>query len=67
VISITPNSRILEIDTSYTGGLGLNQLLVIEKVTLYYDDVQVTNEFVNPIEISGPSKISIPIAEELQM
>lgn len=38
--------------------------MVIDKVTLYYDDIQVTNTLTNPIQISGGNKIVIPINDQ---
>jgi hypothetical protein len=61
---ITANSRTLEVTSLYFGGAGLNQLIVIDKVKIYYDDIQITNSFVNPIEINGPNKIVVPINDE---
>lgn len=54
----------MEIDAFYTGGVGLNQLMVIDKVTLYYDGNQVTNTLANPVQISGVNKIVIPINDQ---
>ena len=64
LLTVSQNVRTLEIDIFYTGGVGLNQLMVIDKVTLYYDDIQVTNTLTNPIQISGGNKIVIPINDQ---
>lgn len=58
------NTRTLEIDTFYTGGVGLNQLIAIDKITLYYDGTQVTNSLMNPVMITGVNKIVIPINDQ---
>lgn len=55
------NTRTLEIDTFYTGGVGLNQLMVIDKVTLYFEGSKIINTLANPVQISGVNKIIIPI------
>lgn len=65
-LTITQNTRTLEIDSFYTGGVGLNQLIAIDKVTLYYDGVQITNSLMNPVEITGVNKIVIPINDQLK-
>lgn len=61
LLTVSQNVRTLEIDVFYTGGVGLNQLVVIDKVTLYYDNVQVTSTLSNPVQISGVSKVVVPI------
>jgi hypothetical protein len=60
-LTVTQATRTLEIDAFYTGAAGLNQLIVIDKVTLYYEGTQVTNSLTNPIDIAGVRKIVIPI------
>jgi len=44
-----PKYETLEIDSYYTGPLGLNQLMVIDTLTVYYEDKQVTNVLTNPV------------------
>lgn len=61
LLTITQNTRTLEVDSFYGGGLGLNQLVIIDQVTLYYGDTQASSSFVNPIEISGNNKVVVPI------
>lgn len=48
ILTVTESSRYLEIDSFYTGQIGLNQIAVIDQVTLYYDNVQVTRS-INPV------------------
>ena len=67
ILTITPNTRTLEIDSFYTGSIGLNQLIVIDKVTLYYENVQITNSLTNPVEISGVGKVVIPINDQFEV
>lgn len=66
ILTVTQNTRTLEIDTFYAGALGLNQLVVIDNVKIYYDDVNVMDKLSNPIEISGSGKIVIPINEQIK-
>ncbi len=66
ILTASQNTRTLEIDTFYTGSIGLNQLVVIDKVTLYYEGTQITVSLTNPVEISGVSKIVIPINDPTQ-
>lgn len=61
ILTVSQNIRTLEIDVFYAGGVGLNQLVVIDKVTLYYDNAQVTSTLSNPVQISGVTKVVIPI------
>ena len=58
---MTQNTRTLRIDTSYAGGILLDELIIISGVSVYYDGTAVTNEFVNPIQIKGPGEIVVPI------
>lgn len=41
LLRVTANSRTLEVSSIYFGGVGLNQLIVIDKVKIYYDDIQI--------------------------
>ena len=49
LLEVTENTRTLKIDVSYGGGILLNELMIIDKVTLYYDDISAESELVNPI------------------
>ena len=49
LLTVTQNARTLKISTSYGGGILLNELVIINKVTVYYDGIAVTNDLVNPI------------------
>ena len=60
-LEVTQNTRTLRIDTSYAGGILLDELIVISGVSVYYDGTAVTNEFVNPVQIKGPGEIVVPI------
>ena len=60
-LEVTENTRTLRVDTSYAGGILLNELIIISGVSVYYDGTAVTNEFVNPIQIKGPGEIVVPI------
>ena len=42
ILTVTPTDRSLELNAFFNGALGLNQLVVIDKITLYYDNVKVT-------------------------
>ena len=61
VLNDAVSSRTLEIDSFYAGVLGLNQLVVIDKITLYYDNKKVTASLTNPVEILGVNRVVIPI------
>ena len=54
LLEVTENTRTLKIDVSYGGGILLNELIAIDKVTIYYDDTTATSDLVNPVEIKGP-------------
>lgn len=49
LLTVTQNTRSLKITTSYGGGILLNELMIIDQVTVYYDGIAVTNDLVNPI------------------
>ena len=49
LLEVTENTRTLKIDVSYGGGILLNELMIIDKVTLYCDDISAESELVNPI------------------
>lgn len=43
----------------------MNQLIVIDKLTLYYDGAKIVFNLTNPVEIYGVRKIVIPIKDQL--
>lgn len=66
ILTVTDGSKSLEIDSFYNGVVGLNQLLVIDKVTLYFDGSKVVYQLSNPVQISGVNKIVVPIYDQLK-
>ena len=54
LLEVTENTRTLKIDVSYEGGNLLNELIAIDKVTIYYDDTTATSDLVHPVVIKGP-------------
>jgi hypothetical protein len=45
--------------------IGLNQLVVIDKVTLYFDGSKIVYQLSNPVQINGVNKIIVPIYDQL--
>jgi len=45
----------------------LNQLIIIDKVTIYYDSNKVLKTLPNPVEISGVNKVIIPLNDQMKM
>ena len=61
VLEVSQGSRTLAIDVSYAGGIRLNDNIVINEVTVFYDGIKVHNSLVNPVEVKGPTSIVIPL------
>lgn len=60
----TINVRTLSMNITYGGAAGLNEEIVIDTITLYYNGEKVTNHLSNPVEINGPTRIVIPISDD---
>lgn len=67
LLTVSINARTLEIDTFYNGVVGLNQLAVIDKVTLFYNNNKVSVSLTNPVEINGVNKVVIPLNESTKL
>lgn len=63
LLTSTVNTRTLSLNVTYGGGVGLTELLIIDAVTLHYDGQTVTNQLSNPVEVRGPTRVTIPIME----
>lgn len=42
-LEVTENTRTMKIDVSYGGGILLNELMIIDTVIIYYDDISATS------------------------
>ncbi len=51
-------------NVTYGGSAGLNEQIIIDTVTLFFDGNKVTNHLESPVEIRGPAKVVIPIGED---
>lgn len=67
ILTVTSTTKTLEIDSFYAGGVGLNQLILLDKVTIYYESNKVIKALPNPVEISGVNKIIIPLNDQMKM
>ncbi len=55
----------LTVNVGYAGGSGLNGLIIVDWITLHYNEGSITTKLTNPIEIKGPVKVTIPITKTL--
>jgi hypothetical protein len=54
-------TRTLSLNATYTGGSGLNENMQIDILVLYYAGLTTTYQFPDPLQITGTTKIVIPI------
>ncbi len=67
ILRVTPTAKTLEIDVSYTGGLLLTQKIIIDRVTVYFEDEAISTKLTTPLEILGPRSTTIPLVSNLRV
>lgn len=64
LLTETINTRSLGLNVTYAGGNGLNEEIIIDTLTLFFDGHRVTNSLESPVEIRGVTRVVIPITED---
>ena len=65
VARLTNTERTLELDFVYTGGLRLNEQLIIDEIRLALDTQIFVIQLSQPIEVNGPKRVTIPIPQPI--